>query len=340
MMILTLLGSNMIYAEDDVSLDIEKFASKVIENSWQMKSAETALNNATISLSAIRKTYSPLNIMQLEYQAKATERQRDIAQNSIQFAAYNKYVEMLKAKYDLEIQNKAFAQATEAYNNTKLRYKLEQVSKEQMAQSEGQYNATRLEQQIKERQLKGLIASLNAMMGETPTKQYAEYTDKNIIPTKEIGTLESYVATASMSRAEILNINDQIALKEQERNYSFGSQLFQNNPRHEQIMYDIDILNAQVETSVVDIELELLDMYDNLKAAMTMLESAQDAMIEAEKDFKASELKFKMGMISRFDKQEGELAYMKVKYDLQKAQLDAWLVQTYIYLASGIGIQK
>jgi outer membrane protein TolC len=337
--ILTLLCYNTIYAEEDTSLDVEKVAAKVIKNSAQMKSAETALNNATLNLSAIKGTYSYLNIMKSEYQTNVTQRQRDVVQNSIQFAAYSKYTDVLKAKYALEIQNKILAQAAESYANIKLKYKLKQASMDQLIQSEGQYNSARLEQQIKERELKGLVSSLNALMGEAPTKQYSEYIDKNIISSKEIGTYESYVDSASVNRAEILNINDQIALRVQERNFSYGSNLFENNPRHIQIMYDIDILNTQIETTNVDIQLELLDLYNNLKAAMTALESAQDTMIEAEKDLKAVELKYQMGMISRFDKQEEELTYMKVKYDLQKAQLDAWLAQTYMYLASGLGLQ-
>jgi outer membrane protein TolC len=339
LIIATLLSSTIIYADEGNSLDVEKAAIKIIENSGQIKSAETMLKNASWNYAmASRMPGNYLNLLGSEHQANSAQRQKDVIQNSIQFATYSKYIDILKAEYALEIQKKSLELANEANENTKLKYKLNQVSNEQLVQSEGQYNSARLEQRIRERELNGLTASFNALMGEAPTKQYSEYVDNSMIPINDIAALETYTASALTNRAEILDVNEQLNLKTEQRRFTYGLGEVQNNPRHAQINSEIDLLATKLDITVVDIQLELLELYNNMKAAMVALDSAKDAMVEADKDFKSAELKYEMGLISRFDKQEEELAYMKSKYNFRKAQLDAWLSQVHMELASGLGL--
>jgi outer membrane protein TolC len=338
--IIALLGSSMIYADEGNSLDAEKVVIEMLESSGSLKSANTALDNAADGLVAAQKMpHNYLNPLASEYQVNYAQRQSDLLGNSIFFNSYNKYIEVLKANYAVEIQKKVVEQAADSYKNTQLRAKLEQVSKDQLQISEGQYNAEKLLLQIKERDLQALVASLNAVMGKSPDVQYSSFIDNNLTPMKEISSSEEYVSTALENRAEILNAKEQLEIKTLQKDNSFlpGYGL-DTNPDYIQIIHEIDILNSQIDMSNVDIEIQILSLYDALKSTMAVLDSATDELKEAEKDLKAAELKYKLGTISKFDMNAEQISYLKIKYNFKQAQLDAWLMQNRMNMTSGLGL--
>lgn len=337
--ITALLGSNIIYADEGNSLDAEKVVIEMLENSGQLKSANTAVDNAGDQLVMAQKMpHNYLNPKATEYQVNYVQRQRDLLQNLIFFNGYSNYIEVLKANYAVEIQKKAVEQASDAYNNTQLKAKLGQVSKEQLQISEGQYNAEKLLLQIKERDLQAQVASLNATMGKSPDIQYSNFIDNNLTPMSEISSSEEYVSTALANRAEILNAKEQLEIKTLQRDKSFSPNLLYKNTDYIQIKHEIDILTSQIDMSVVDIEIQILSLYDALKSTMSVLDSATDELKEAEKNLKVAELKYKLGTISKFDMNAEQLSYSRIKYNFKQAQLDAWLMQSQMNMTSGLGL--
>jgi outer membrane protein TolC len=338
--IVAMLGSNIIYADEGISLDAERVVIEFLANSGSLKSADTALENAGDQLIAASKMpHNYLNPLASEYQVNYVQRQRDVMQNTIFYTAYSNYIDVLKAKYAVEMQKLVLAQASDGYKNTQLKAKLGQVSKEQLQISEGQYNSEKLLLQIKERDLQALIATMNAMMGKAPTIQYTELIDNNLNPSVEINSAEEYVSSAIANRAEILNTKEQLEVKTLQRDKSFNNPNgLQNNPSYIQIKHEIEILNSQLDMSTIDIELEILSLYDELEGAMDALDSATDEMTEAEKNMKSVELKYKMGMTSKFNMNAEQISYMSSKNNLRQAQLNAWLMQIHMNFASGLGL--
>lgn len=337
--IVAMLAANMIYADEGISLDAERVVVESLANSGSLKSADTALENATDQLNAASKMpHNYLNPLASEYQVNYVQRQRDLIQNAIFYTAYSNYIDVLKAKYAVDMQKLVLEQASDAYKNTQLKAKLGQASKEQLQISEGQYNSERLLLQIKERDLQALSASMNAMMGKAPTIQYTELIDNNLNPSAEINSAEEYVSSAIANRAEILNTKEQLEVKTLQRDKSFNPNGLQNNPSYIQIKHEIEILNSQLAMSTIDVELQILGLYDELEGAMAALDSAADEMTEAEKNLKSVELKYKMGMTSKFNMNAEQISYMSSKNNLRQAQLNAWLMQIHMNFASGLGL--
>lgn len=334
-----LVGSSIIYAEECNSLDAEGVVIELMENSADFKSAIDAWDNASDQLfKAQRQPYDYLNPLSSEYQLNTAQRQVDIVQNSIIYKGYSMYANVLKAKYEVDLQVLVLEQANLSYKNTLLKVELGKASTEQLETSKGQYQIEKLGLQIKERELKGLIASLNALMGRSPKMEYKHFVDHNLKASLEINSEEYYVNQALANRGEILNTTEQLEVKILQRDRSFNPNLLHINPRYIQLKQEIEILENEREMNLINVEIEILGLYDELKTAISNLENAKEEIIEAQNNLKETEQKYKMGLISNFDKKEERLAYSKVEYKLDKVQLDTWLIQVKINFASGVGL--
>jgi outer membrane protein TolC len=347
LIITAMLVSNIIYADEGNKLDIEKAAGSIVKNSAAIKATDDALNNAAISLNNAKKSpfsyyanSSYSSLISGEYQLNAGLRDRAVLENTLRLDAYNKYLNVLKAKYTIDVQKEVFEQASQAYKNTQLKAKLNQVSKVELESSEAQYIMEELQLKIYERDLVTLITSLNALMGKAPTTEYTDLNEDNIIPQAEISTYEEYVSSALNNRAEILNLREQLDAKTKEKDLYTDPNSKEYNSYYIQLQYDIDLLNSKLETSAIDIQLELIVTYDQLTNSMAVLDDNQKTLLEAEKNLKTAELKFKMGRISLYDKEQEELAYLNSKYAFRKAQLDAWLAQVQMSFAANLGLKN
>lgn len=339
LIVIVLLGTSSIYAEEDNSLDAERVVIELMDNSSDFKSAVTALSNAWDQLDrAQRQPYNYLNPLSSEYQLNAAQRQSDITQNSIIYKGYSMYADILKVRYEVDLQKLILEQANELYKNTLLKFELGKASVEQLQTSEGQYQIEQLRLQIKERELQGLVASLNALMGRTPEIEYLYFIDYNLISSLEISKEEDYITKALANRAEILNIVEQLEVKTLQRDHSFNPNLLHINPDYIQLRQEIEILENQRDMNLINVEIEILGLYDELKIAMDNLENTKNEIIEAKNNLKDTELKYKMGLISNFDMKEEQLAYSRIEYKLKQVQLDAWLIQVKIDFASGVGL--
>lgn len=336
-MIAVLLFANIIYAEDGNTLDAVKVAIQIMENDSSLKAAAEASANAMEKFGNAKKSPDYTNLISSEYQANISQRALAVKENAIRLEAYQQYINILKAKNALEVQRIALNQTEQAYKDMQLRAKLGIASEDELEAGEGQYMIEKLQLQIKERDLQTLLSTLNVLMGQEPRNDYSAFLDSNMVLSEEIETLEAYMASAMNNRAEILDIQEQLLIQETEKKFAVYKYQDLKDPIYTQFEYEIENLKSEMETNIVEIQIELQSKYDELTNSMKSLKDAQSAMEEAEEHLKLMELKSDMGILSETAKKAEELTYIKAKYNLKNAQLNAWLIQEQMNCVSGVG---
>jgi outer membrane protein TolC len=338
-----LLSMKGIYAEDGKPLDAEKVVIGLMGNSQAMKSASKSYENAyeqysKVQKAAVSSTSAYLNKFSSEYNLNACMRALDVQSNSIRIDGYTKYIALLKAKNNAEIQQVVVKQAEEAYKDAKFKLDMKLATEEELLDSQAQYQKARLQLQIGERNLKALLASLNASMGERLMTEYTSYIDYNLVPEEKVASLQEYTEAALGSRADILNPKGQLKLKRKEQEYAAATHPDKEDDYYLQLDYDLSAINSQLETAEIDVRQGIERMYQDLQTSMRSLEGAQKAMQEAEEGWKLAQMKYDMGVINKSSKAEVQLTYIKAQNDYKSAQLDAWLMQAKMNCAMGSGL--
>jgi outer membrane protein TolC len=345
LIIAVMLFSNVTYADEGLTLDVEKTAGNIIKNSSAARTMDTNLNNLAITLNSLEKSpYSYAspggyrNLLNLQYQINSGMRSKVVQDNAMRVDAYSKYVNLLKSQYAVELQKQVVSKAEQSYNSTQLKYKLGQASKDALDASQEQYSTKKLQLQINERQAKGLLSALNAQMGAAVATQYTSIIDSNMIPSEHILSLEEYAANALENRAEVLNAREQLEMKLKEKDFINNPNSNNTNPDYLQVEYDIASLQTQLENSGIDVQLDLIGIYDKLKSAMSAMDNAKTAMDTAQQDYNSVKLKYKLGTVSQLEQDNAELIYLQSRNNYRTAQLDAWLMQVQMRYSTELGL--
>lgn len=336
--ILVVLCANVIYADEENSLDAVGAAIQVIENDSSLKASAEALDSALERLNNAKMSPGNyVNVISSEYQANMSQRAVLVKENSVRLDVYQKYINILKASYNLEIQKVILSQAEQRYKAAQLKSDLGIISIKALELIEAQYTKEKLQLQIKERNLEVLIVFLNVKMGQEARTPYSNFMDHNLIPSMEILSLHEYLDSAAKSRADILDLKEQLPVKEAERKFAVYTHQDMDDPFYAQIDYEIENIKNEIETKTIDIEMEVQAKYEEITSSLRTLKDANDAMLEAAENLELTRLKSDMGIISETDRQEVELAYINAKYAFKSAQTDAWFLQEQMNCISSAG---
>lgn len=359
--LMLLVSINTVRAADD-TLDIEKVAIQSIKNSQAVQSINrqvqvtqknyadvTAMANAfrgslpysSLPFSNSYQKVEAIILRPLEIKnilSQVTNGQL-VVTNAIRLSSYKAYIGLLKANYSLEIQQGLMNGLDADYRKAQLQSTLGMISQTQLRLSEIAYKKSQYTYDSAQKGFNSASMSVNNLMGEDIRTQYSTLQDNNITPAAQIKPLSEYVNLALANRADI--INAQGTLDTKKKQYDLGKAEVPTDFQFyiQQQEYAIDSAQNDLDLAKINVQLDITNLYKVLGSAMKNLEAMKDLDDQAALNYQAAEIRYKNSQISLLEFDDAKVVKAQANVNYKNAQLDAWLTQTTMDSACGIGYQ-
>lgn len=349
-----LVSTNVAMAADN-SLDIEKVAIQSIKSSQAVQTSNrqvtvfqknyadvTALANSLRGSLQYQNSYQTVEAIILQpLQAKnrltqATNGQSVVA-NAVRLSAYKAYINLLKANSTLNIQQDLMKGLDADYKKSQLQLSLGIISQSQLRLSEISDLKSQYRYNSAQEGFNSASMSVSQMMGDDLSKQYLTLQDKNIIPAAQIKSYLEYVNLALANRADITNA--QGTLDTNKKAYELGKAEIPTDFQFyiQQQEYAIDSAQNDLDLAKITVQQNIANLYKDLGSAMKNLEAVKDLDDQAALNYQAAEAQFKNAQSSLLEFDDAKVAKAQADVNYKNAVLDAWLMQTTMDSACGIG---
>ncbi len=352
--LMLLVLANTVTAAGD-TLDIEKVAIESIKNSQSVQSINrqvtqaqknyadmTGLANSIRGGLRYQNSYEMVQkaiLLPIEFETMLTQATNEqlLVTNAVRLSAYNAYVNLLKEDYALDIQQGLMNGRDAEYRKARLQHTLGMVSQSQFRLGEIAYLKAQYRYDSAQKSFNSASLSINKMMGEDLTKQYSTLQDYNITPAAQIKPLNEYVSLALANRADI--INAQGTLDTKKKQYEYGKAAIPTDYEFYVQKQEHAIKSAQndLELAKITVQQDVTDLYKTLESVMKNMESKKSLYDQALLNYEAADIKYSNSQISLLEFDNAKVAKAQADINYKNAQLDAWLMQTTMDSACGIG---
>lgn len=262
---------------------------------------------------------------------------KDTVKNEVRVAAYSLYIKVLEAQYRVQVQEKLVS--NDKFNSDTAQTKLEAglISKSDYIVALNEYKDSQLVQEKYENDLKSAKMALNKMSGEALDKSYSLYKYDNITPSKEISQLNSFTEAALQSRAEILNNIGDLEYKKEEQNYEKVYHPVDTDIYFVTSNYDIHDTENKIDNAKIEVQKDINNGYKNLESKIGDWKRAEKQYDLAQAAYDNTKKAHEQGLISEYDLMVADKNLASARIQLKVTELEAWLYETRIDIASGIG---
>lgn len=354
---LMLVGSSTTVMAADDTLDIEKVAIQTIKNSQavqtygrQVSLVQKNYADITSKMDQSRGMLRYLNsyplveqIVLLPLQFKDMLNQvtngQQVVTNGVRLSAYKDYVNLLKAKSALNIQQNLLNSLEADYKKTQLQQTLGEITPSQLRLNEITYLKAQSRFHSAQESFDSASLSVNHSMGEDITKKYAALQDDNILPADQIKPLNDYVNTALANRAEIINAQGTLDTKKTQYDYGKAEMPTDFQFYIQKQEYAIASAQNDVDLAKINVQEDITNFYKSLELAMKNREAMKILDDQAVLNNQTAEVQFENGQISLQALDDAKVAQAQADVNYKNAQFDAWLAQTTMDSACGLGYQ-
>lgn len=351
---MTLISASSAAAQSDVidTLDVERVAIEAINNSQSVKtfdkktdlarqqygSSESAASNSVING---RSAQAVMSGIVGKIQAENTYNQflasKEVNRTNVRLDAYSKYIALLKANYNENIQKALMDNLALDYKKSQLQLNNGLISQSDARQVEINYNKAVYQNNALQKKLDSAYFSVNNLIGTGIDRRYKSLIDNNIIPAKEIKTMNEYIQSALANRSEIVNAAN--SLEASKKAFEYGKAIMRTDYESymTQTQYAIDNSANSLEESKINIQKEITNGYKDLESKMRAMDSQQANYNLADANYKAAQIQYNNSMITLKEFEDANIAKAQAEMNLKNAQLDAWFAQMKMDCASGVG---
>ncbi|MFZ3131111.1 MAG: TolC family protein [Desulfosporosinus sp.] len=357
--LMLLVSINTVMATDD-TLDIEKVAIQSIKNSQAIQSlnrqvTETQKNSADITAmaNAFRGSlpyssfpYSTpyqkveaiiLQPLEIKNMLTQVTNGQLVVTNAVRLSSYKAYIDLLKTYSTLKIQQGLMNGLDADYRKAQLQQTLGIISRSQFRLSEITYQKSQYRYNSAQNGFNSASLAVNNMMGEDLTKQYSTLQDYNITPAAQIKSLKDYVNLALANRADIINAQGTLDTKKKEYEYGKAEVPTDFQFYIQQQEYAIDSAQNDLDLAKINVQQDITKLYTALGSAMKNMEAMKELEDQAVLNYQAAETQYKNSQISLLEFDDAKVAKAQADVNYKNAELDAWLMQTTMDTACGIG---
>lgn len=339
------------------TLDIEKVAIQAIKNSQavqlingQVKLTQKKYADTKAQMSGARGRLPYANSyqlveqiillpLQLENSLTQVTNGQFITTNAVRLSAYQGYINLLKANYAQNVQQNLLNSIEADYKKAQLQESLGEISSWQLRLSEIAYLKVQYQYKNAQKGSNSASMALNNMMGEDPSKQFSSLQDSNIIPAAQIKPLVDYVNMALANRADVINAQGALDIKKKQ--YEYGIAEIPNDFQFyiQKQEYAIESAQNDLDLAKISVQEDIAKLYINLESAMKNLEAMKYLNEQAVLNYQAAEVQYENAQISSLEFADAKVAKAQADINYENAQFDAWLIQTTMDSACGIGYQ-
>lgn len=349
-----MVSMNTVMASDD-TLDIEKVAIHAIKNSQAVQSMDKQVSQAQkdyadmqAMANQLRETLRYQNsyqivktivLLPLECENMLTQvtNGQFVVTNAVRLTVYKAYIDLLKANYNLNIQQDLMNSFAADYKKAKLQQKLGTISQSQLKLREIAYLKAQYAYDSAQKAYDSASMSVNHMMGEELSKRYSTLQDYNITPAAQIKPLNDYVTMALANRADIINAQSTLDIKKKQYEYGKAEVPTDFEFYIQKQEYAIESAQNDLELAKIDVQLDITDLYKTLSSAMKNMEAMKDLREQAAQEYQAAETQYKNSQISLLELNDAKVAKAQADANYKNAELDVWLIQTTMDLSCNIG---
>ncbi|MDD4679848.1 MAG: TolC family protein [Clostridia bacterium] len=352
--LLLLVPTSTLLAADEV-LDIEKVAIQALKNSQTVQSIERRVQLAqssykditammdnirgTIAFTGSYQTVVATIVQPLEAENRLTQAVNSqlVNENATRMSSYKAYIDLLKANFNLTIQQGLMDDFHGEYKKAQLQQKLGMLSQSQFRLIEIDYFKAQHRYNSALNSFDSASMAVNYMMGENLAKRYSEMKDNNIKPADSIKTLTEYVNLALANRAEIINAQD--TLDARKKAYELGRAAIPTDYEFycQQQQYAIDSAQNDFDLAKINVEQDIINIYRGLDGALKNVQAMKALNDQAVQNCKAAEVRYKNSQTTLHDLEEVKVQKAQAAVNLKNAEFDAWLVQNTMQAACEIG---
>lgn len=354
---LILVGSATTVKASADTLDIEKVAIQTIKNSQavqsinrqvtltQKKYADTKgqVDGARGRLKYVNSYQLVEQIILLPLQMENALNQvtngQSITTNAVRLSAYQGYINLLKANYTQNVQQNLLNSLEADYKKAQLQESLGEISSSQLRLSEIAYLKAQYQYKSAQKGSNSASMALNNMMGEDPSKQFPSLQDSNILPAAQIKPLDEYVHMALANRGDVINAQSNLDIKKKQYEYGIAEIPNDFESYKQKQEYAIDSAQNDLDLAKISVQEDIAKLYIALENAMKNLEAMKYLNDQAVLNYQAAEAQYENAQISSLEFADAKVAKAQADINYKNAQFDAWLMQTTMDSACGIGYQ-
>lgn len=355
--VLSFCTSTTAFAQGN-TLDIDSLISNNIDSTYKVKNADISIQQAQNSYNkAVKNTGSAgetsddmtnderYNIMitianapeEAKFSIYKYTNQKEVTKNEVKLSAYTEYNNVMNSKDALDLQQDKLNNAEEQYNSAKLKLNLGIITEADVKQTEVSYYDAKAQFNKAQRGYELEIMKLNKIFDIDVYVKYDVLLKDKFTESPYIRSYDDYVNDALKNRAEILNAQEYVNLK----NFEFKI-IKSVYPSKYDVMYGIGQYNVEQAKDALDMDnltipVEINGLYNNLQVKCKALDSKKDALALAQTNYNIALAKYKAGVMSKIDFDSQEISVKTAQNDLKSLQRDIWIAQLKLNLACDIG---
>ncbi len=228
---------------------------------------------------------------QMKYAHDSIEKNLNATKNAMKIALRGMYLGLYNTYNDLEIKKEELKTAEDKYEQAETSFNENTISQIEFDEAKFTYQKAKKEYDILVRDLENMERQFNAFVGKDIDTTYSL---ENVMMNNEgLKSTQEYIDSALENRSEIWDLEEQIKLKELEKEvYERRNYLLYSNVKkdYNSLMRDYEILKIKLENAKKDIEKEIRLAYMNVRSSykqVTMLRNILNKQNQTLSDLKA-----------------------------------------------------
>ncbi len=283
------------------------------------------------------KKVKELQPLAAKYKLSVTTNNKEVNENNLRFIMYSQYSNILYTKDLMDTEQKKLDNLLDLYNKTKLQIEIGTMSKAAGKETQAKYLNEKPMIVKQERQMEICQMTINKIMGDALTNRYDSFLKDILIDSPKIKSLDEYLVDASKNRAEIVNAEEYLKLKNKAYDLAAKEYPDESERNNKQAKYDVDEAQNKLDTTKLSIQQEIINSYNDLTKKAKKIEFVKKSFDVSKKSYNESLEKYNLGMISKIDLKDKEIAYKQLEDNLKALQRDLWLSQLKMEYQCGKG---
>ncbi|KZL90204.1 TolC family protein [Clostridium magnum] len=354
------LSSNTVFAASN-TLDIDSVLDTAVQSSVTIKSIDISIQKSENSYKKAVKDASDydeqldnlkgsddaskLQLMQSRDDAPAIQKnalyqytnKKEVAKNGVNLSVYQQYITLLNYKDTVDTEQKRLNNAEADYKKAQLQLDMGMASKGDVLTKQSAYLAQKAKFNSVKRQYDLQTMQLNKTVGVPIETKYDTLLKDKITDKPYIRSYNDYLNDALKNRAEILNDQDTIKLKQFEFLTIKGVYHYNTQDEYKDGQFYINEAQNTLENDKIEISIEIDSLYNDLQNKSKQLKSKKENVEFTQKDYNQALQKYNLGIISKMDLDSKAVTLQDAQNSLKTLERDIWLSQTKLNYACGIG---
>lgn len=244
-------------------------------------------------------------------------KRKDITATTLKTTLRGIFFGVYSANNDIVLKQKQLDLAVKVNSQDKLKLKRGLITSLDMQESG--YNLKKAQNSLAaaKRNYENAVRSLNEFIGISAKTRYTDMIYEEEYSEQSWKSVDYYIEQALANRFDIVSLHRQLALKEKDKTITESSYVYKNSTtsqnEYESLLYDIEQLNLDIETTKLSISNEIKNAYVDVIKAEKNVTSISNTLKLQQSNYSKMQARYKSGMISANMLEQAEIGLLQVE---------------------------